>query len=135
MKWLETKWIQYEEALRYVFFGVLTTSVNVVAFYVLTALGDIPYLLANAVAIMLAILFAYYTNSTYVFKSKAQNKEEKVREFGLFVSMRAGTGVFDMLSMFLLVSVFQLNTTFAKVLTQAIDVVLNYLFNKLVVFK
>ncbi len=135
MKWLETKWVQYEEAFRYVFFGVLTTSVNVVAFYGLSTLGGIPYLLANAIAIVLAILFAYYTNSTYVFKSKARSKEEKVQEFGLFVSMRAGTGVFDMLSMFLLVSVFRLNTTLAKVLTQGIDVVLNYLFNKLVVFK
>lgn len=135
MDWLEKQWTRYQEVITYIFFGGLTTTVNFTVFYLLNNIVGIPYLGANALAIVIAILFAYYTNSTFVFDSKAGNKKEKMKEFILFVTMRAGTGVFDMVSMFILISLFSLDSTLSKILTQGLVVILNYIFNKLVVFK
>jgi len=126
---------QYKEIIHYVIFGGLTTLVNIVVFYLLDSVLDISYLIANAVAIAAAILFAFFTNKRYVFESKSTSWQEELREFGLFVGVRAGTGVFDMLSMWILVSLLHTDTSIAKILTQFVVVVLNYVFSKLVVFK
>src|SRR5699024_3633415 len=126
---------QYKEIIHYVIFGGLTTLVNIVVFYLLDSVLDISYLIANAVAIAAAILFAFFTNKRYVFESKSTSWQEELREFGLVVGVRAGTGVFDMLSMWILVSLLHTDTSIAKILTQFVVVVLNYVFSKLVVFK
>lgn len=126
---------QYREMIHYLIFGVLTTLVNVVVFYLFDTVLGFPYLIANAVSIIVSILFAYVTNKRYVFESKAISWQEQLKEFLLFIGVRAGTGVFDMLSMWVFVSLLHIDTNFAKLLTQFVVVVLNYAFSKLVVFK
>lgn len=135
MSWISKQFERYQEVITYIIFGVLTTLVNFVVFYFFDSVLGISYLIANGISIVAAILFAYVTNKKYVFQSNAVDWKEQVREFGLFVTMRAGTGVFDMLSMFVLVSVLTVNSNLAKLLTQFIVVVLNYVFSKLVIFK
>jgi len=126
---------QYREMINYLIFGVLTTLVNVIVFYIFDTILGLPYLIANAVSIIVSILFAYVTNKRYVFESKAIIWQEQLKEFLLFIGVRAGTGIFDMLSMWIFVSLLHIDTNFAKLLTQFVVVVLNYAFSKLVVFK
>lgn len=126
---------QYREMINYLIFGVLTTLVNVIVFYIFDTILGLPYLIANAVSIIVSILFAYVTNKRYVFESKAIIWQEQLKEFLLFIGVRAGTGIFDMLSMWVFVSLLHIDTNFAKLLTQFVVVVLNYAFSKLVVFK
>ena len=57
------------EMLAYVFFGVLTTLVNLIVYTILEAiLGQSNWYLSNLPAIVLAILFAYVTNRSFVFE-------------------------------------------------------------------
>ena len=70
------------ELIVYVFFGVLTTVVNWVIYTLLTTVlgmtsypeGSASYVLignaANAVAWIVSVLFAFFTNKRYVFKSE-----------------------------------------------------------------
>lgn len=125
---------KYQEIISYLFFGGLTTVVNIVTFFFFDTLLDIHYLLANALAIGVSILFAYVTNKKYVFHSEAATRQDLLREFGLFVSLRLFSAVFDMLSMWLLVDYLQMEANLAKILTQFIVVVSNYLFSKLFIF-
>lgn len=61
---------RYYEILTYLFFGVLTTLVNIVVFTILeNLLGQNKWFLSNLPAILLAILFAYITNRSFVFDS------------------------------------------------------------------
>lgn len=126
---------KYEEILRYGFFGVLTTAVNFLVFYFFDSLLGKSYLLANFIAIILSILFAYLTNKKFVFQSETEGMKESLKEFISFLSLRLLSGVFDMFAMFLLVDGLDLNTNFSKVLTQFIVVISNYVFSKLFIFK
>lgn len=53
---------KYKELFLYVLFGGLTTLVNFIAFWILNkALGEEVYLVNNAVAWFIAVVFAYVT--------------------------------------------------------------------------
>ena len=54
----------------YLVFGVLTTVVNIVVYFLSAELLHINYLISNALAWFLSVLFAYITNRKYVFDSK-----------------------------------------------------------------
>lgn len=125
---------QYEEVVNYLIFGGLTTVVNIVVFFLFDTVFNIQYLVANAIAIIVSILFAYATNKKYVFKSETTTFQEGLKEFVLFVSFRLLSAVFDMLSMWLFVDGLQFNTNLAKILTQFIVVIANYVFSKFFIF-
>lgn len=126
---------RYEEVIGYLVFGVLTTVVNIVVFYLFDSVFDVHYLVANAIAIVVSILFAFFTNKKYVFKSSTPTFQLWLKEFSLFVSFRLLSAVFDMGSMWLLVDGLNVNANVAKIITQFIVVVLNYAFSKFFIFK
>lgn len=132
MKRLYTK---YHELIDYLIVGVLTTIVNFSVFFLFDSVIDISYLIANALSIMVAILFSFYLNKKYVFKSKSSNFKALFREFSLFAGFRLGSGMYDMLSMWILVDFLYLDTNLAKVLTEVVVVIVNYCFSKFVVFR
>ena len=82
---METIWNlmkKYREILLYLVFGVLTTLCNIVSYFALNDLLHIHYLVANALAWVLSVLFAYLTNRTWVFESKSQGFSAIAREMG-----------------------------------------------------
>lgn len=135
MNWLNEKMEQHKEIIRYIIFGAMTTVVNFAVFYFIDTILGISYLIANAISIVVSILFAFFTNKWFVFQTKSENFGEWFREFMLFLSLRMGTSVFDMLSMWLLVQFASMDSNLAKLLTQFIVVALNYVFSKLFIFK
>lgn len=50
---------KYWEQLMYLVFGVLTTAVNMVVFYLLDQYTGMYYLLSNTIAWFLSVLFAF----------------------------------------------------------------------------
>lgn len=135
MNWLNEKMEQHKEIIRYIIFGAMTTVVNFAVFYFIDTILGISYLIANAISIAVSILFAFFTNKWFVFQTKSETFGEWFREFMLFLSLRMGTSVFDMLSMWLLVQFASMDSNLAKLLTQFIVVALNYVFSKLFIFK
>lgn len=125
---------QYQEIITYVFFGGLTTLVNIVVFFILDTGFNTPYLIANAIAIIVSILFAYVTNKIWVFHSKTKNFRDTFYEFIKFIGFRLLSGLADMLTMYILVDLILLDTNLSKLATQFIVVVLNYLFSKFFIF-
>ncbi len=119
----------------YIIVGLLTTLVNFSIFYFFDTLLGISYLIANAISIGAAILFAFIMNKLFVFKSKTTNAKMLMREFTAFVGFRMGSGLYDMLSMWILVSFFDFNTNLSKVLTEVVVVLLNYASSKFIVFR
>ena len=126
---------KYREVIDYIIFGGLTTLVNLIAFYIFDTLIGWPYLVANAMAIILSILFAYVTNKIFVFRTKELGAKENVLEFIKFIGFRGVSGLADMMTMWILVDLITLDTNIAKLFTQFIVVVLNYVFSKFFIFK
>lgn len=123
---------QYREIIAYLIFGVLTTLVNIVVYFVTSNLLGINYLISNFLAWFISVLFAYITNRAYVFEStSSQFIKEAIKFFG----SRLTTGVIDMGLMWLLVSFAPINDILIKILVNIIVIVLNYIFSKLFVFK
>ena len=135
-KWLKL-YHKYEEIINYLIVGVLTTIVSLAIYYglVFTILNPdnaIQLQLANIISWIGAVAFAFVTNRKYVFKSKNKNiKKEAVS----FVSSRVLTLLMDMGVMFLTVTILKMNDKIAKLISQVIITIANYVFSKLFVFK
>lgn len=120
------------EISAYLIFGVLTTLVNIISFYIFNNLLNIDYLIANIISWFLSIIFAYITNRNYVFKN---HKKDNFKTFILFISSRLTTLLLDMLFMILLIEKIQISEINSKIIVQIIVIVINYLLSKLLVFK
>ena len=58
------------DKIRYLVAGGCTTFVNLIAFFLLRNFTDINRNLCNAIAIAMAIAFAYFANKLFVFKKE-----------------------------------------------------------------
>lgn len=124
--------LKYKEIIMYLIFGVLTTVVNIAVYYIMANSLQIHYLISNIVAWFLSVLFAYVTNRKYVFESKS---EQIIKEMTSFFGARLATGAMDMVLMWLFVGLHILPDFVAKVITNVIVIIANYILSKLVVFK
>ena len=122
------------DVLRYIFFGGCTTLVNLVCYYVLRLATPINMNIANTISVMAAILFAYFVNSRFVFRSEAENLKQRFCEFTKFVGARLSTMIIEVGGVWLMAEVMHINDLIAKFVIQFIILVLNYIFSKFLVF-
>lgn len=115
------------ETLRYLVFGILTVTVNIASYRVLSLWMDT--LPANTLAFFIAVFFAYYTNTRFVFRVEFTKKN-----FLQFISMRIGTIFLDDGGMLLLLA-WGWNDLLAKCVVNVVIIGLNYLFSKLLIFR
>lgn len=127
------KKILNKETFLYLIFGILTTIINIVSFFLFNKLFD--YKLSNIIAFILAIIFAYITNKKYVFESKKEEKTEIIKEFIFFIGSRLFTFVLDMLLMVLFIEGLFVNVLVSKVIVNVVVIILNYILSKKLVFK
>lgn len=118
---------RYQETIAYLFFGVLTVVFNTVLFLLLDLFMD--EFVANTAAFFLSVLFAYWTNTCFVFRQKLCWKT-----FSAFFGMRIGTIFIDNGGLYLLLHI-GIGKFFAKCIVNAIIIVLNYLFSKFIIYK
>lgn len=127
-------WCWNNPVMRYIFFGGCATLVNLGTYYILRLTTDLSINTANTLSVITAILFAYFTNSRFVFESKASNFKERFAEFVKFVSARLITMVIEVGGVWLMADVIHMNDYIAKFLIQFIVLALNYVFSKFLIF-
>ena len=98
----------------------------------LLSMAGVTTLIANGIAWILSVLFAYVTNRKYVFDSQSENR---IQECLKFYGSRISTGILDMAGMWILVDVVHFPGMVSKVGMNVVVVVLNYIFSKVFVFK
>ena len=131
MSLIKTLYAKYKEIILYLFFGALTTLVNIASYAVCAHLLKLGWEVSNVIAFVLSVLFAYVTNRRYIFESKKQNV---IKEIALFFFFRILSLGIDMVCMYLILDVIEMQDLIAKIAVQVIVIVLNYLFSKLIVF-
>ena len=119
----------------YLFFGGLTTLINIAAYYAASHLLGMDTVPATVLAWVIAVLFAYLTNRKWVFDSRASGAGAILRELAGFWSARLFTGLLDIGIMYLFVDVLHRNDMFIKLASNVIVVILNYVFSKYLIFK
>lgn len=135
LEFCKKQYIKYKEIVNYLIFGVLTTAVNFIVYLLMTKVINVNEVLSNAIAWIVSVIFAYITNKIYVFESKTTTIKEIVKEFGSFVACRLFSGILDIGSFYLFVTIFGWNDIFSKVIISILVVILNYVFSKIFIFK
>jgi len=128
---------KYKEIYNYLIVGGLTTLVSLIVYYicVLTIFNPnnaIELQISNLFSWILSVLFAYFTNRVFVFKSKEKNLKKEATNF---IGSRVLTLLLDMVVMFLLVTMLGFNDKLGKIISQIFVIVGNYIISKLFVFK
>ncbi len=129
-----------KEFILYLVFGVLTTLIDTIVYFIANYNLKINYLISNCIAWVMAVLFAYITSKLFVFKSSSESNNknsflENVREMFYFFTLRFVSLVVSLVFMYVLVEIFFLNELITKLVSSVFVVVVNYIFNKFYIFK
>ncbi len=132
------------------FWGILTTIVNLLAYTAFVRWCGIGDAISNILSWVVGVLFAFVVNKWFVFRSRGLGMRIVVWEMGSFVGSRLFTGVIAWI-LFPIINAtavgswdvdFWIFTTIlgtsgmgAKIITSLIEIVLNWVLSKYVVFK
>ena len=126
---------KYEEIINYLIVGVLTTVVSWLAYAVCKLFMNVDNAFQMQLAVIIrwiaGVVFAYFTNRKYVFKSKNTNM---IKEAFDFTTSRLVTLFLDMIVMWLLPTVFGVNDWISTFISAVLVTVTNYIFSKFLVF-
>ena len=123
-----------KDVILYIVFGVLTTLVNLVTFYILSSLIHMNENIANLIAIPLSIIFAYFTNRKWVFHTEAKGFKANFYEFKKFISGRALTMFIEFFGCMLLFKT-PIPAIVSKLAMNVIIIILNFFISKFFAFK
>lgn len=76
--------VKYQDMILYVFFGALATLVNTVSYYLCYNVFGISNVPSVIIAWLMAVVFAFFTNKLWVFKSKSFAPEVLKHEIPTF---------------------------------------------------
>ncbi len=129
-------YLKYKEIINYLIFGVLTTVVSLVTYYIcvytfINPEEAVQLQIANVISWFFGVTFAYVTNRKFVFES---NEKNKIKEASKFVTSRIATLLMDMAIMFIGVTLLKFNDKIIKIVSQVVVIIANYLLSKIIVF-
>lgn len=130
-------WKKYEETISYLIVGGLTTIFAWGAMFLVSWLAfDNPLyptafqnIVLSTVNWTAGVIFAYFTNRIFVFKSH----EPMLKEIPKFVMSRIATWVLELV-MRQILGLMNVNVYVTTVVTAVLVVIVNYVFSKLFVF-
>ena len=128
---------KYEEIIAYLIVGGMTTVVAWAAKFIANALlfdntmypTPVENLVLSTINWTAGVIFAYFTNRKFVFKSTAP----MLKEIPSFVLSRVFTWILDIVVMQVLTAV-NVHLVVASVISAVLVVIGNYIFSKLFVF-
>ena len=139
---------KHKQGVLYIVFGVLTTLVNFVLFFLFQMLlGERLYLLSNLIAWVGAVAFAFVVNKLFVFESRSFEGKVVLREGAQFAAARIFSLLVEELGLILLLEIIGIGglslplgislsgDLIAKILLAIIVLLMNYFFSKLIIFK
>ena len=132
---LKELFTKHKEKIAYLFFGVCTTVVNIVAFWIAGELCGLGTTTSNVIAWILSVAFAYVTNRLWVFESSAVTAQEVQKVIVSFFTCRGGTLIVDIVIMYIFVDLLHFPKMVIKVLSNVVVIIANYVLSKVVIFK
>lgn len=123
------------ELFMYIVMGVFTTLINIVIFYIMENLLHINYIISNVIAWVFSVLFAYLSNKKYVFAHEENKSFINIKEMVSFFSFRLLSLGIDTIVLFLLIQWLNQQPMIAKIISNVVVLVANYVFSKFIIFK
>ncbi len=126
---------KHEEGFNYLIFGFLAFVLNYILYFIFADTLAMHYMVATALSWVLTVVFAYWTNRTFVFKSQNKDASSVVKEFVSFIGARVATEVLEIVLMYVMVDLMTINDKISKLVCQTIVILANYVLSKIWIFK
>lgn len=131
---LRTLLQKHREIVSYIFWGVMTTAVNYAAYFLLRNVFLVPLVAGNAAAWAVSVLFAYFVNKLFVFRSKDWAWRVALRELWQMVASRIFSLGLETGILWLFVEKLLLNEFLVKLAANVLVVIVNYVLSKFIIF-
>ena len=141
----------HREGILYVFWGAFTTVVTLLSYMLFVRVFHVDPNISNILSWVCGVTFAFVVNKWLVFESKRIDIRTVIRELGFFFSSRIFTGIvafilFPILNEWMGLGAIYIDFGFlniimgtsgmlAKIITSIVEIVLNWVLSKYVVFK
>ena len=132
-------WSKYKSIIAYLFWGVVTTIVNLGVYQILSPGLHWNFELATVIAWFLSVLVDYFSNKVRVFGSHYTTVSDTLVEMLRFFFYRGVTLIMDMVIMWVGVSLLKLDSPLQQFIVKFLDnvivVIANYIFSKWLIFR
>lgn len=125
---------KYKEGLLYLFFGGCTTLINIISFIIFRQF-KLSVDVSNIIAWLIAVIFAFITNKLFVFDSKNTDRKTVMKETISFLIARVISLGIDTGLLHLMIDFMKIHEVIAKVISNIVVIIVNYIFSKLFIFK
>jgi Predicted membrane protein len=122
------------EFIAYTIAGVLTTLVNYISFHIICNIMGVEDLIANAIAWVIAVAFAYVINAKLVFLQEKETVKGEAIKITKFFGARILTFFVEELGILVFVEICGYNNLVVKAILAVVVIILNYVLSKLYVF-
>lgn len=126
---------KHEEGINYLIFGFLAFVLNYILYFLFADAMQMHYMTATVLSWVLTVVFAYWTNRTFVFKSQNKDTGSVVKEFVSFIGARIATEVLELVLMYVMVDLLSINDKISKLVCQVLVILANYVLSKIWIFK
>ena len=126
---------KYKEQLLYLFFGFCTFMVSLIIFTIGCYNFNLEEITSNNISWVIAVLFAYVTNRTWVFTDKAHNFKGVLKEIFAFFAGRFFTLLVENGIIYVFITMLGFNRIVIKIIGQIVIIILNYIISKWLIFK
>lgn len=123
-----------KQLVAYGFFGVLTTLINIIAYWLVRKF-DASITLSAFIAWLVAVFFAYWSNRKFVFESTNTSLISIFFEAVYFFMCRIATGLLDIAIMYVFADLLGCHEVITKAVSNIIVIIVNYVASKLFIFK
>ncbi|MBP9996406.1 MAG: GtrA family protein [Lachnospiraceae bacterium] len=146
MKKLFALYKKFQEIIDYLFWGVAAFVLSMILFWVfVNKLGWIEWI-ANIIDWIIVVIFAFFTNKFFVFRSKSSSLIDFCKEFISFTVARLATLGLEEVIIIVGCNIFGFNSqsyhlsfiddgTIVKLFAQVLVIITNYVLSKLIVFR
>ncbi len=121
--------------LLYCVYGGMATAMETGLYYLLYIIAGLSNTTSTIVSWFLTVIFAFFTNKLFVYKSREWRIKYFLRELLSFFSARLTTGIFNLFLMLITVDYFGLDGVVMKVISALAAGGANYLIGLFVIFR
>lgn len=125
---------KYRMQILYIFFGGLTTLVNMAVFFVLRFFGA-DTVVSNVTAWFLSVVFAFFTNKYFVFDTNKDTASGFLFQLVSFFAARLLSGLADTVIVVIFIDRLGCRELLVKILSNVFVIVFNYAASRLVIFR
>ena len=132
-------WNKYKAIIAYLFWGVVTTIVNLVVFQILSPGLHWGVILSTVRAWVAAVHVAYFTNKVWAFGSHYTTVMDTLVEMLRFFFYRGVTLIIDIVITYVGIKMLKFDSPLQQFIVKFIDnvivVIANYIFSKWLIFR